>query len=405
MNILIVSHLYPSDARPEHGLFIHEHVKALQRLGVKLRVIAPVPWVPPGLACLRRKWADYAKLGGRMEVFDGVPVSRPRYLALPGRLDFCRAWSLAATLRRTWKTWTAGFDLDLVHAHFITPDGFAACQIGKRFGRPVVCSARGSEAHQRPQESTIMKKMTGWTLRNCDAAVAVSGALARIIEELAHGAIKPNVVYNGVAQEFQSTGDRAKTRLELGLPSRAHIILFAGRCERDKGAGELLRAFDAVAVENASAMLVFAGEGGALPEVEKQARHSSWRNRARFFGHVPRNKLVSFYQAADVFVLPSYGEGMPNALLEAMATGLVCVATPVGGIPEVLQDGVNGLLVPVKSPGAIVAALNRIFASGELSARLGAAAARTIQHRFTWSANAEAHRAIYQEVLRKCQYN
>ncbi len=400
MNIVILSHMYPSEARPTYGLFIHEHVKALQRCGVKTMVVAPAPWTPPGLAKVRRKWAQYAQIGGRVEFFEGVPVQRPRYPALPGPLDFIRAWTMSASMRCNWSALTAGFDCDLIHAHSITPDGFAACQVGRRLGRPVVCSARGSEVHERPRESRMMKKMTGWTLRNCQAAVAVSGALARTAAALAGSGIEPKVVYNGVAEEFQPGGDRSVTRLQLGLPPTARILLFAGRCEKDKGVEELLQAFALIAAEDGSAVLVIAGEGSARKELERQAQRSSWATRVRFVGQLGRKDVALLFKAADVFVLPSYAEGMPNALLEAMAAGLVCVATPVGGIPEAIEDGVNGLLAPVQSAGAIAAAVKKVFASPALSARLGTAAARTIQNRFTWKANAESHLAIYEEAIR-----
>ena len=400
MNIVFLSHMYPSEARPAYGLFIHEHVMALQRLGVKTMVVSPVPGAPPALAGVRRKWAGYAGLGGRTEFFEGVTVKRPRYLALPGPLDFIRAWTMSASLRINWGSLTAGFNCDLIHAHSVTPDGFAACKLGGRFGRPVVCSARGSEVHQRPRESRLMKNMAGWTLRNCHAAIAVSGALARTAAALTGGAIEPTVVYNGVAEEFQQAGNREAARLKLGLPPEARILLFAGRCEKDKGAGELLQAFASIAAEEASALLVLAGDGGARGDLERQARRASLAGRVRFVGQLGRKSLALFLKAADVFVLPSYGEGMPNALLEAMAVGLACVATPVGGIPEVIEDGVNGLLVPVQSAGAIVAAVKMLFASPALSERLGTAAARTIQSRLTWSANARSHLAIYEEVIR-----
>ena len=92
---------------------------------------------------------------------------------------------------------------------------------------------------------------------------------------------------------------------------------------------------------------------------------------------------------------------MPNALLEAMAVGLPCVAARVGGIPEAIEDGVNGLLIPMQSSAAIAAAVKRVFKSPELAARLGAAAMGTIRTRFTWDGNAQEHLAIYEETIRK----
>jgi teichuronic acid biosynthesis glycosyltransferase TuaC len=392
--------MYPSPVHPTYGRFIHEHVRALQDRNVEIKVIAPTPWTPPGLGRLKQKWADYAKIAGGQDRVEGVPVMRPAYLALPGPLDFVRALSMAASLRRCWKRLLRDFDCDLIHAHALTPDGYAACKLGRAFGRPVVCSARGSELHQRPRESRTIRNMTRWLLRNCDAAVAVSRSLAQEAVDLAGGEFKPEVVYNGVADAFQAPADRRQIRRELNLPEPARIIVFTGRCEKDKGVEELVEAFGMITTEEASAALLFVGDGGARNELETRARREPWGSRVWFAGQVGREKVRLYLQAADVFVLPSHGEGMPNSLLEAMAVGLPCVATRVGGAPEAIEDNRNGLLIPAKSAGAIAAALRKVLHAPGFAEQLGTAATRTIRERFSWSANAERHLAIYEEVIR-----
>jgi glycosyltransferase involved in cell wall biosynthesis len=238
--------------------------------------------------------------------------------------------------------------------------------------------------------------MTQWLLGNCDAALAVSHALARDVAVLAGGRVQPKVVYNGVTEDFHPAANRHQVRQQLGLPKAARIILFVGRCEMDKGAGDLLRAFRSIAAEEPSAVLLFVGEGGARQDLERHAG-----SRVLFAGHVGRERITLYLQAADIFALPSHGEGMPNALLEAMAVGLPCVAARVGGIPEAIEDGVNGLLIPMQSPADIAAAVNRVFKSPDLAARLGSAAMRTVKERFTWNGNAREHLAIYEETIRK----
>ena len=242
--------------------------------------------------------------------------------------------------------------------------------------------------------------MTRWALRNCDGTIAVSQALADDADEIAGEALRSRVIYNGVVQSFIPSVNRDILRRQLGLPAKARIILFVGRCEKDKGVFELIESFGLIANKNRSAELIFVGDGGARQELEKVVQPEEWRNRVRFVGLVGRKEITSYYQSADIFVLPSYGEGMPNALLEAMAVGLPCVATRVGGIPEAVQDGVNGLLIPSRSATAITTALNSLLASPELAFRMGAAAAKTIRNHFTWQANAQAHLAFYEEVIR-----
>jgi glycosyltransferase involved in cell wall biosynthesis len=403
LRIAIISHMYPSVIRPTSGRFIHEHVKALQAAGAQVRVISPVPWTPPGMARLNKKWADYSAVAGLVENYDGINVARPAYATPPHPLNFVGAWSMAARLRWSWKKLMAGFDCDLIHAHTITPDGFAACKLAKSLRLPVICSARGSEVHTTPKESAMVHRMTRWALRQTDGMIAVSHALAEEAANIAEAeaTLKPKVIYNGVGENFKTAGDRLASRRKLNLSAAAQIILFVGRCERDKGLGELLQASGDFSRLNPKAELVIVGDGGARSELELAARCEPFDTRVHFVGQVGRDGIGEYLQAADIFVLPSYGEGMPNALLEAMAAGLPCVATHVGGIPEAIQDGVNGILIPPKSAGAIAGALKKIFSAPDLSRDLGAAARRTIADKFSWPANAHAHLEFYEQVIAK----
>ena len=401
LKIAVISHMYPSRVNPVHGQFIHAHVKALQAQGAAVRVIAPVPWTPPGLGWLRRKWAEYSAIAGKVEDYDGVRVVRLPYITPPRPFHVIGGRTMAVSLRRAWEKIMADFACDLIHAHTVTPDGFAAVKLGKDLGRPVVCSARGSEVHEIPRQSPTIRRMTRWALQNCDGFIAVSHALGQTAVELADGPLQPEVIYNGVAENFSSAADAKKIRRQLGLPETAKIILFVGRCERDKGMDELLEAFAKIVRRYPEALLVVVGDGGARSEMESAVRCAAFGDRVRFAGLVGRNEIPLYFQASDVFVLPSYGEGMPNALLEAMAAGLPCVATHVGGIPEAVQDGVNGILIPPKSAEAIAGALEKIISAPDFARGLGAAARRAITEKFSWPANARAHLKFYEQVIAK----
>jgi glycosyltransferase involved in cell wall biosynthesis len=399
MKVAIISHMYPSVSRPTYGRFIHEHVKALQELGVQTRVIAPVPWTPPGMNLLKKKWRNYSRSVAEDTIYEGIEVRRPAYFTPPQPLHFTGGWGMATSLGWSWKNLMSGFDCDLIHAHAITPDGLAACRLGQKLGLPVVCSARGSEVHLIPKESSVFLKLTRWTLQHCDEMVAVSGALAREAVHIAGEQLRPNIIYNGVAGSFRPASDRKRVRQELNLSEPAKIILFVGRCEWDKGVNELFRAFEIIHGLHPLTELVLLGSGGAQRDLQLKAQSESWGEQVHFIGTVGRDQIARYLQAADIFVLPSHGEGMPNALLEAMSVGLPCVATTVGGIPEAIQDGENGLLVPPQCPTAIAMAFQRILESADLGLKLGAAAEHTIKRQFTWHANAEQHLALYQRVM------
>jgi glycosyltransferase involved in cell wall biosynthesis len=118
-----------------------------------------------------------------------------------------------------------------------------------------------------------------------------------------------------------------------------------------------------------------------------------------FLGHVTREKLVQLYQNATVHVVPSHYEGLPTVLLEAMSSGIPVVATNVGGNSEVISSGVNGLLIPPKSPENMAKAISRLLDEQALRERIGRAARKTIEEHYTWDKIAENVTESYEHML------
>jgi glycosyltransferase involved in cell wall biosynthesis len=193
-------------------------------------------------------------------------------------------------------------------------------------------------------------------LPEADAIVAVSRALA---EELAHLGVprdRLHVVPNGVDPTLFHPRDRSSARLALGVPGDADIVLFVGRLEPQKGVHELLDAFERVRARAPRALLVLAGDGVDLEAV--RARVSRWAPAAvRLLGATEHARVAEWMSACDVLALPSWAEGTPNVVLEALASGRPVVATRVGGIPDVLRDERAGILVPPRDVSALADAL------------------------------------------------
>jgi glycosyltransferase involved in cell wall biosynthesis len=182
---------------------------------------------------------------------------------------------------------------------------------------------------------------------------------------------KTVVLPNGVdTARFAGHHDAAS----LGLPRGAYLIGTVGRAHPIKGQADLIAALPLVTTEGEAPHLLIAGP--ASPEqaqaLTAQARALGVAERVHLLG--PREDVPEVLAALDVFVLPSHSEGMPNALLEAMAAGKPVIATAVGGSIELVTDGVNGLLVPAHSPDSLAAAVSRLRADPALAARLAAAA-------------------------------
>ena len=165
--------------------------------------------------------------------------------------------------------------------------------------------------------------------------------------------------------------------LELGHARRpraaAPRALFAGWLDREKGIAELLEASRGLATQHRFT-LYLAGEGNMSAAARAFVAEHRLEEVVRFCGWLPEEQLREQYAQADIFVLPSWSEGLPNALIEAMAAGLAIIATPVGNITTAVEDGTSALLVPPRDPVALRGALERLLADGELRQALGSAA-------------------------------
>jgi len=165
---------------------------------------------------------------------------------------------------------------------------------------------------------------------------------------------------------------RAELRRELRLDGR--VLVFAGRRGPQKALGIVLEAVAAVP----HVTLVVAGDGPDRATLEARATELGLVGRARFLGSVARDQVVRLFGAADASVLSSAWENFPHTVVEALAVGCPVIAIAVGGVPEVVRDGENGLLVPPNDVAAFAAAIRRFFESDELRRRLAAAATASV---------------------------
>jgi glycosyltransferase involved in cell wall biosynthesis len=166
----------------------------------------------------------------------------------------------------------------------------------------------------------------------------------------------------------------SRDELRAGLGLDGSVLAFAGRLGPQKAVGVLL---DALA-DAREVTLVIAGDGPERATLERRAGELGLGSRVRFLGSVPREEVLRLFGAADASVLPSAWENFPHTVVEALAVGCPVIATAVGGVPEVVQDGVNGLLVPPGDPEALRDGIRRFFSDGELRRRLAEAAAASV---------------------------
>ena len=229
----------------------------------------------------------------------------------------------------------------------------------------------------------MLKALRNFCVRRADTLIAPSDYLARVITTWCVSASKIFVVYNAV--DIPSW-----TRATVPLATRLNIVT-VGRLVPWKQIDHLIEAL----TEIDGAGLVVVGDGPDRSRLEDLVRATKLTDRIYFAGQRSKEETLGLMTACDVFVLNSTYEGFPHVVLEAMCAGLPVVATEVGGTPELVRDGENGLLISPNANGALSKTLMKLLSSSEERQRL-AASARETTHRFRPCAMIEATEAILQ---------
>jgi teichuronic acid biosynthesis glycosyltransferase TuaC len=395
MTVLVLSHMFPNPRDPGAGIFVLEQIKALRDAGATILVVSPTPWAPRWLKFLPsvRKYS----LVPRRSVVDGFVVQHPRVPTLPKKLGF--SWSgllfylrcrrlLAKLIRQT--------KIDVIHAHTALPDGAAAVLLGREFGLPVVCTAHGSDVNVYPYTNRFVRWASQWAVRHVDRMIAVSENLKKAAIALA-GTREIAVVHNGAdSGSFKALG-RREARSRLKLDSTRKLVCFVGYLRSEKGLEYLLEAF--AGLDQPDTQLCLVGDGPLKHSLTALAQRLGIIDNCQFAGKRPHDEIPLWISAADCIVLSSLSEGFPTILAEAMLCGVPIIATPVGGIPEVIRDGETGLLVPCRTPSALTQALRTLLSNQQLASDMAARAQELAKTSLTWAGNARRMLSLYQEAI------
>lgn len=387
LRLLTFTTLFPNGEQPNHGIFVENRLRHLLASGAAQSVVvAPVPYFPSRAARFGG-WSRYARVAA-YEERHGLAVHHPRFPLIP-RVGMAASPALlaAAMLGFLRRIEARGSAFDIIDAHYLYPDGVAALWLGRRLGRPVVITARGSDVNLIPRYR-LPRRMIRWAIREAAALIAVSGALKEALVALGAEAERVTVLRNGVDLSLFRPGDREAARRALGL-SRP-TLLSVGNLVELKGHHRVIEALRRLPGFD----LVIAGEGPERDRLEQLRRRLGLAERVRLLGAVPHSALPAIYTAADALVLASSREGWPNVLLEAMACGAPAAASAVGGIPEVVQAPEAGELIRNNTPQGIAEAVASLFA--RLPARR---AVRAYAEGFGWEETTNGQIAVFRRVL------
>ena len=392
MKVLVFTTLFPNNIWSDHGIFVKERMTRFARLaGCQVKVVAPVPYFPPLKIGHRWRFSQVHK----HEVVDGIDVFHPRYFMIPkigmvfhGLFMFLSIFLYVKKVQRT-------YDFDVIDAHYVYPDGFAAVLLGKWLKKPVAVSARGTDINLFTKFPLILR-LINYTLRRSHKIIAVCQALKDAMIELGIPEEKISVVPNGVDIAKFYAIPKQDARKELGIPPEKTVILSVGSLIPRKGFDLLISALEILISERRETNLyaVIIGEGSFRQELEIMISAKNLSEYVKLVDKVPHRKLYVWYNAADLFCLLSSREGWPNVVMEALACETPVMATEVWGIPEIITCDDLGLLTKRDEQEIaknISAALRRTWQSDKI---------RRYIRKNTWDKTAISVLDVLQSILK-----
>ncbi len=332
------------------------------------------------------------------EVGENVRVHRLPIGKNPKNLHFQSQKDL---LLYTWKAYWFSKRLcrenkfDVAISFFTVPCGFISLLLKNKFKLPYIVSLRGSDvpgySDRFPLIYAFLKPIFRLIWKKAAAVISNSRGLKEL-------ALKTNpnqkidIIYNGI--------DTNKFYPDEARRDKKHFIITPGasRITDRKGLIYLIEAVNELKEKYPQIILEIMGEGNAKEKLKKTVKDLNMNEKVKFLGRIPREETFSYYQKASVFVLPSFNEGMSNAMLEALASGLPILATPTGGSDELVQDGKNGFILKMKNSDDIAEKIVRIVENDALRKEMSSES-RNLAEKMSWKNVAEEYMKISKNII------
>jgi glycosyltransferase involved in cell wall biosynthesis len=400
LRIICPTYWYPQHASDTQATYVHDINRHLVRRGHSVTVVTPAdPSVP------------------RTDTFDGVRIarfplelppdltygrvaqSRVSWLAKLGRVAVM-AHYLEAQLRAVLAE-ARDHGADVIHGHWAIPTGPAAVMAARRLHIPSVITMHGGDVYVNPEQGYdfptrwYVRPALRWTLRH-------AGALTAITEDCRQHALRAGappdhirLVFNGTdLRRFSPDGNGEDADSQFG----PHMVFACRQLFPRKGIRFLLEAGAQLKPQFPDLKIVLAGDGFERPELVRLAEELGIASDVTFLGWVPNAELPPYYRAAAVSVIPSLEEGFGIPAAEAMGCEVAVVASDAGGLPEVVEDGVTGLVVPRGDADALARAIGSLLADPERRRQMGQAGRERALRLFDWDRSAQQFEELYRDV-------
>lgn len=388
MRIAVVTKYFPTSEHPWAGHSAYQTLRLLAQRH-ELHVFYPEARYP-------RLLAPFSPTETHLDPAFRVPGVESRYIPYPALPFLSRAFN-GATIARTLLAEVRAWRPDILLNYVIYPDGYAAVRIGQELGVPVVLTAIGSDLNRIA--GRLPARYTRQALREAAWTTTVSADLLRTALHMGADPNRATAILNGCDTAIFHPRDRQQARHELqrsnpDLPKdpSAEIILYVGRLDLRKGLAELITAMASLRQRRHNLCCYLVGNGPAQSHLDRLVAQHGLQQVVHFIPPCSTDSVALWMAAADLVALPSYMEGCPNVVIEALACGRPVVATNVGGIPELL-DATSGRLIPPRDSPALAAALEEVLTTPWDSADLAR------RHARSWADVANDLQAVLERTL------
>ncbi|MFH5801499.1 glycosyltransferase [Haladaptatus sp. CMAA 1911] len=399
MNILVVSHLYPSPVDESRGVFVHHQVKELINRGHQVTVVSPIPFVPP-LPFLPEKWRNYRAMPTQW-TYEGVDVRSPRYIGIPkSRSQPINARLYRRRLQKEIARISETQSIDIVHAHVAIPDGYGAISVAEDLNIPLVTTIHGADFYQT-KDVWGCRSLIQRVLDRSDSVTINSSVLKK--QGKRYFDFDPTIIPNGVPLDQIDAAKSKSTEIEL--PKDKIILTTLGYLIPRKGHRTVIDALAELNREDIHYLII--GDGPERENLEKYTQQNGVHDRTQFAGYVEDQRDVfSLLWESDIFCLPSYNEAFGVAYVEAMACSLPTIARSGEGPEDFIKDGVSGYLLDEKiGERTLSEILHHLATSSSLRDDIGEQARSTVEEKYTWAENARQTEAEYRKVSGRTDWN
>ncbi|MEM3035877.1 MAG: glycosyltransferase [Thermoplasmata archaeon] len=399
MKIVVISQMFPCKRHPTSAIFFANLLKELANKVNELIVITPRPYIPKFLTKIKKSWAKWY-LDPMKSKLEQIEIIRPYVPSLPGIQyeginSILMHLSLSYLLRKLIKT----RKIDLILGYNMIPEGIAAVRLAKSFKLPAGFWAIGSDVNDFAKYNRLNFYLSIKCVEESNIIFTESKDLENKIRQYSTKPLNVKTFYKGIhISNFQELPPQSDLLKKLGLNEGRRYILFVGRLIYDKGIYELAQTFSVISKKYLDVDLILIGEEIEKEKLARKFEQEGILKRVFFKGIIPYKEVAYYMKVSYLLCLPTWAEGLPNVVMEAMASGLPVIATNVGGIPEILEDEVTGLSVPVKNVEKLTEAVIKMLEDRSLRENCIMNAKKLIYEKFDVKKNVHQLYELLQEV-------